>query len=141
MNQIARIFVVDDDVLLAEVVADLLSDSGFCVEVYATPVTALAATRDASPPDVILLDGLMPGMTGAQFLDALDAEAIRVPVVVFSACPNVLSALKPRAAAVLCKPCPIETLLEVVEGVVDAYRLPEPRVRTMSGALADAMPA
>ena len=66
-------------------------------------------------PHVLLLDCLMPRMNGEQFLDALEREGIRIPVLLFTAAQRLPAELVERAAGVINKPCGIERLLASIE--------------------------
>jgi CheY-like chemotaxis protein len=81
-----RILVVDDDALLRSSVAAVLGDEGYDVELAGDGVDALAKIH-ANPPDVILLDVLMPRMNGKALLETLHsrAETARIPVLVMTA--------------------------------------------------------
>jgi DNA-binding response OmpR family regulator len=69
-----RILVVDDDALLRSSVAAVLADEGYDVDLAGDGVDALAKIH-ANPPDVILLDLLMPRMNGKALLETLHASA------------------------------------------------------------------
>jgi CheY-like chemotaxis protein len=77
---------VDDDALLRNSVADVLEDEGYLVEHAGDGVDALAKIG-ANPPDVILLDVLMPRMNGKQLLEALrdDRRTASIPVLMMTA--------------------------------------------------------
>jgi len=81
-----RILVVDDDALLRSSVAAVLTDEGYDVELAGDGVDALAKIH-ANPPDVILLDVLMPRMNGKALLETLhsSAETKSIPVLVMTA--------------------------------------------------------
>ena len=81
-----RILVVDDDALLRSSVAAVLVDEGYDVELAGDGVDALAKIH-ANPPDVILLDVLMPRMSGKALLETLhsSAETKSIPVLVMTA--------------------------------------------------------
>jgi CheY-like chemotaxis protein len=114
-----RVLVIDDNEAHRQVVADVLADEGYQVCLAATGEDGLAAAR-AAPPDVLLLDLLMPGMDGAAVLEELrrDAELSGVPVVVTTGVhtSHVKRLLHPDA--VLFKPFGISELLRAVEGAV-----------------------
>jgi DNA-binding response OmpR family regulator len=80
-----RILAVDDehDVLL--IVRTALQSEGFEVETAAGGAEAVEKAR-AAPPDLILLDVMMPGMSGFDVLKALKAEdaTSRVPVIMLT---------------------------------------------------------
>jgi CheY-like chemotaxis protein len=81
-----RILVVDDDVLLRSSVAAVLADEGYEVDLAGDGVDALAKIL-ANPPDVILLDVLMPRMNGKALLETLHSTAgtACIPVLVMTA--------------------------------------------------------
>lgn len=62
-----RILVVEDDETLREVYALKLSMEGFEVDTAADGVDGLAHAEQ-SPPDLIILDMMMPRMDGIEFL-------------------------------------------------------------------------
>lgn len=81
-----RILVVDDQVANLRVVSNLLSRQGYEVITAGNGPDALARYAE-SPPDLVLLDMIMPGMDGFEVLAALRADAppLRVPVVFVTA--------------------------------------------------------
>jgi CheY-like chemotaxis protein len=89
MPQLNRVLLVDDDEDLRCTVAQLLADSGWEAEEAANGQTALERLADPSRPrfDVILLDVMMPVMSGWQFLEQrrANAAAATVPVVLMTA--------------------------------------------------------
>lgn len=80
-----RILVVDDQAANLRVVTALLSRQGYEVIAAATGDEALRLYAQ-SPPDLILLDVMMPGMDGFEVMAALRADSpLRVPVVFVTA--------------------------------------------------------
>ena len=79
------ILLCDDDPAILDVVGSLLVERGYDVVAAASGEEALAAaTREC--PDAILLDLILPGMTGWETADALrqQPETAAVPIVIFS---------------------------------------------------------
>jgi two-component system response regulator ChvI len=76
-----RILIVDDDGLFRESLARNLSDAGFATTSFGDGVSALQHLAEAGPPDMILLDWKMPGMTGIQVLRQLRDRKVEAPVV------------------------------------------------------------
>src|SRR6266436_6583557 len=76
-----RILIVDDDGLFRESLSRNLSDAGFATTSFGDGVSALRHLTEAGPPDMILLDWKMPGMTGIEVLRELRRQKIEVPVV------------------------------------------------------------
>ena len=78
-----RILVVDDDPTVAEVVARYLARDGHQVECVADGHEALRRAQ-ADPPDLIVLDLMLPGMSGLDVCRRLRATS-PVPVVMLTA--------------------------------------------------------
>lgn len=112
---------VDDNELQREVVADLLESEGYAVQVAATGAEALAAAR-AAPPDVLVLDLLLPDTDGATVLAALrtepDLRAMHVVITTGVRSPSVRRL--PGVDAALFKPFGPRELLDAIEAVTEA---------------------
>jgi two-component system response regulator ChvI len=76
-----RIIIVDDDGMFRESLAQNLSDVGFQIQCFSDGPTALRHLEEEGPPDMILLDWKMPGMTGIEVLRALRDRNVATPVV------------------------------------------------------------
>ena len=72
--------------MVRETLGQLLSDEGYVVDLAVDGKTALDKVHHARP-DAILLDLMMPGMNGRQFLQALrdDPRYATVPVLIMTA--------------------------------------------------------
>ncbi len=83
--QLGRALVVEDDVVLAETLRDLLEDEGYAVAVHRDGHEALAALGD--PPDLALVDLLLPGLNGVEVCRWLktDPRTRQVPVIFITA--------------------------------------------------------
>jgi CheY-like chemotaxis protein len=81
-----RILVVDDDPHLRGSIAMVLEDEGYTVELASDGQKALESVA-ANRPDVILLDVMMPHMSGTQVLKILqdDTKTADIPVLVMTA--------------------------------------------------------
>src|SRR3954451_14652733 len=79
----ARVLVVDDDPALAEMLGIVLRSEGFVPSFVADGERALAAFRD-SRPDIVLLDLMLPGMSGIDVARAIRGES-GVPIVMLTA--------------------------------------------------------
>ena len=81
-----RILVVDDEAVNRELIEGILSGAGYEVVMASNGSSALAEVH-AHPPDLILLDLLMPGMHGLEVCQRLKQETAtaRIPVIVVTA--------------------------------------------------------
>jgi DNA-binding NarL/FixJ family response regulator len=82
----ARILIVDDEPLNVDYLEQELEALGFVTETAANGLEALERVAD-SPPDLVLLDVMMPGMDGIGVLRILkgDPDTRLVPVVLMTA--------------------------------------------------------
>jgi CheY-like chemotaxis protein len=82
---IAKVLVVDDDLIVAEMYRLALSRAGHEVQVANDGVAALRAVS-SSPPDIVFLDIRMPKMDGMAVLrDLASADRTRsIPVIMLS---------------------------------------------------------
>lgn len=80
-----RVLVADDEPLTAEMMALVLAFTGFEVVEAHDGQQALERTRETRP-DVVLLDHMMPELTGTEVARTLkqDPETCDTPVVLFS---------------------------------------------------------
>ena len=83
-----RLLVVEDDETIRASLADLLGDEGATLATVANGREALEALRGApQPPDLILLDLMMPVMDGWEFRIAQRADQMlsKIPLIAMSA--------------------------------------------------------
>jgi DNA-binding response OmpR family regulator len=80
---VKRVLVVDDDPTVSEVVAGYLQRAGFGVDVAADGPTAVARAS-ARPPDLVVLDLMLPGMDGLEVCRRI-RTAGPLPVIMLTA--------------------------------------------------------
>jgi DNA-binding response OmpR family regulator len=78
-----RVLVVDDDPTLVEVLSRYLEREGFAVQTAADGATALTHAL-ADPPDLMVLDIMLPGLDGLEVCRRL-REVAPVPVIMLTA--------------------------------------------------------
>jgi PAS domain S-box-containing protein len=135
--QQARILVVDDVPADARLVAALLEAAGYAHVACIGDAAAALQRHRGEPFDLILLDLLMPGMDGLQFLEALRAGEDRgavAAIVMTSAHDQVKRALEAGARDFIAKPV---SAVELVPRVRNALQL-ELLLRGAQSELADA---
>lgn len=79
-----RILLVEDDRTLRQALAFNLEREGYEVRVAVDGEQALAAARDQAL-DLVVLDVMLPGMSGLEVLRVIRSEGIDTPVIVLSA--------------------------------------------------------
>ena len=105
------VLVIDDDRVTASVYRHGLEAGGFKVSVVSDGSAALDLLR-SQRFDVVVLDLLMPGVSGWDVLDTLRKNGDSPPVVVVSGSGSGAEATKAGARAFLMKPCSLQELAQ-----------------------------
>jgi DNA-binding response OmpR family regulator len=111
-----RVLIVDDEPMVRDTLGQVLTNEGYVVDLAIDGITALERVR-AARPDAILLDLMMPGMNGKQFLKVLRDEPAyaHVPVLMMTAVHGVaLDFATLGASEVVEKPFDVDDLLNKV---------------------------
>jgi DNA-binding response OmpR family regulator len=117
-----RILIVDDEASLRRTLARVLQREGYEVTTAGSGEQALAFIK-STDYDLVYLDIRMPGMSGLEALNRIHAVHPDVPVVLFTAQPDVNSAvgaLRGSAADYLQKPLKPDVLIEKTQSIVQA---------------------
>jgi two-component system OmpR family response regulator len=79
-----RVLVVDDEPSIVDAVATSLRYEGFTVDEAMTGRNALARAQE-DPPDLVILDVMLPDLDGLEVTRRLRADGLRVPVLFLTA--------------------------------------------------------
>jgi CheY-like chemotaxis protein len=114
------ILLIEDDEPIRQPLKELLDHEGYAVHTAVNGRDGLHVLRAVDPPDVIILDMVMPVMTGQDFLNLLrnDPRYARyrdVPVIVISAWLGRYAHETVGATNVMAKPIETEHLLFLVK--------------------------
>jgi len=114
----AHVLLVDDDDDVREILEMSLATAGYDVRSAANGREALDALAK-EVPDVVLLDMMMPVMSGPEFLAAIRAQERyrNLPVVLVTAWPREGEKL-PGAQAVIAKPVDLNELVATIDRTV-----------------------
>ena len=129
-----NVLIVEDDDRIADFLVRGLRAEGYRVQRAAD---GLAMAQDAArqaqaggEPTLLLLDLMLPGLTGLEICQTLRAEQVGLPILMLTA----QSALEDRVAGLrlgaddyLCKPFEFEELLARLEALARRGREPRPR--------------
>ena len=116
MTSHGRVLVVDDDPDVLDALREILVSLGYEFSAAASGEQAIAAMATFRP-HVMLLDLLMPGISGLEALTYFRQHHRTVPVIVITGAPGQESAQQARAAGafdVLAKPFEMPTLESLV---------------------------
>lgn len=110
------ILIVDDEPNIRQLLRLELTEAGYDVIDASSGDAALVKTRLARP-DLIILDVLMPGVSGFGVVGALraDPDTAHIPIVILSVAEEAKRALELGATACLTKPVDVPYLLSTVE--------------------------
>jgi DNA-binding response OmpR family regulator len=125
-----RLLVVEDEVRLARALRRGLLADGFAVDIALTGPAGLAAARNGEY-DAILLDVMLPGLSGFDLVRTLRAEGDSVPVLMLTARDGVrdqVDGLDLGADDYLVKPVSYAVLLARLRAVLRRHRETRPPV-------------
>jgi CheY-like chemotaxis protein len=139
-NPIPRVFVVDDEPVIASTLAAILQMNGFSAKFFTCPLEALTAAR-LKAPDLLISDVAMPGISGIDLAIQMRALYPTCKVLLFSGQAATLDLLEGARAQghdfdLLLKPVPPTELLfevgKIINGTVAIYAV-LPAKPTMAG--------
>jgi two-component system, OmpR family, response regulator len=136
----ARLLVVEDDPAIADLLSAALSFAGFEVRTAATAADALKEVA-ASPPDLIVLDIMLPDSDGFDVLRRIRGQGRSLPVLFLSARDAVadrVAGLTLGAADYVVKPFSVEEVLARIRAVLRRGRPALDERRTVGGLELDA---
>jgi CheY-like chemotaxis protein len=112
------VLVVEDDVAIRAALCELLEFEGYKVFQAVDGKQALETLKSGLRPDLILLDLMMPVMSGSRFREEqmIDPAIAHIPVVVLSADSNIKNVSeKLRVNRFLRKPVNLDELLATIQ--------------------------
>lgn len=110
---LSKVLIIEDELSLQETLRLNLELEGYKVDSLASGTNAIEHIRHSSP-DLILLDIMLPGISGTEIYKALSKENIRTPVIFLTAKNDVkdkIEGLKLGADDYITKPFDLEELL------------------------------
>jgi len=102
----STVFIVDDDASVREAIEPLVRAEGLAAECHASAESFLR-TYTPERPGCLVVDLRLPGVNGAELLERLPANPIRLPAIVLTGhadVPSILRATRAGSVAFLEKP-------------------------------------
>jgi DNA-binding response OmpR family regulator len=130
---VPRIFVVDDEHVIASTLAVIFNMNGYSARYFTEPMEALAAAQ-SDVPDLLISDVAMPGLSGVDLAIQMRAQYPKCKIMLFSGQAGTLDLLREARAQghdfhLLLKPVhPSELLAEV--GTLRDEKVPTDAART-----------
>lgn len=131
--------VVDDDPKIQSLMRRGLSFAGYAVDVAADGEAALAMARD-NPPDIVVLDVMLPGLDGLEVCRRLRAGEPDLPILMLTAkdrVPDRVAGLDAGADDYLVKPFAFDELLARIRALLRRTRREEGEVLRFSDLTLD----
>jgi two-component system cell cycle sensor histidine kinase/response regulator CckA len=117
-----RVLVAEDDPRVRDVIRRILAEAGYEVRLVADGEEAVAAALTAPAPDLVVLDAMMPKMSGHQACRAIQAAGVRTAFLFssgYAAERLPAELLAATRAELLQKPYDPEQLLRAVRAALD----------------------
>ena len=117
-----KLFVVDDDLLFAKLLAaNLRNEGSLAIELFPS-AQAMLERRTEEPPDAVITDLMMPDMDGIELTRQLRASDATLPIFVLTASTEIgsaISALKAGATDYLTKPVNVDELMTQLRRAIE----------------------
>jgi len=94
-----KILYIEDEVDACRTMIEFLNPRGFSVIISFTAEEAYGLLKKWNP-DIILIDLKLIGASGIDFVDKIQSEGIKIPVVVITAYPKKISEIETRKLAI-----------------------------------------
>jgi len=115
-----RVLIVDDEEELATTIAERLQIRGIQAQTATDGETALKMI-EADPPQVVVLDVMMPGIGGIEILQRMKAQNLNIPVILltgYGSTEQGMEGMKLGAFDYLMKPCDLNNLISKIQEAV-----------------------
>jgi len=115
-----RVLIIEDDPVITRMLNDNLTYEGFEVQSISDGNRALAAVR-AFAPNLVLLDVMLPGLSGFDICQAISQGPQRIPIIILSArsqSADKVQGLRLGADDYITKPFTVDELLARIHAVM-----------------------
>ncbi|MBT8386940.1 MAG: response regulator [Ignavibacteria bacterium] len=115
-----RVLIVDDEEELVTTIAERLQIRGIQTQTATDGETALQII-EVNPPQVVVLDVMMPGMGGIEVLQRMNEQNLKIPVILltgYGSAEQGMEGMKLGAFDYLMKPCDLNNLISKIQEAV-----------------------
>ena len=115
-----RVLIVDDEEELVTTIAERLQIRGIQTDTATDGETALKMI-DENPPQVVVLDVMMPGIGGMEILQRMKAQNLQIPVILltgYGSTEQGTEGMELGAFDYLMKPCDLNNLISKIQEAV-----------------------
>ena len=115
-----RVLIVDDEEELVTTIAERLQIRGIKAQTATDGETALKMI-ETDPPQVVVLDVMMPGIGGIEILQRMNAQNLNIPVILltgYGSTEKGMEGMKLGAFDYLIKPCDLNNLIGKIQEAV-----------------------
>jgi DNA-binding response OmpR family regulator len=115
-----RVLIVDDEEELVTTIAERLQIRGIQAQIATDGETALKMIEE-DPPQVVVLDVMMPGIGGIEILQRMKAQNLQIPVILltgYGSAEQGKEGMDLGAFDYLMKPCDLNMLISKIQEAV-----------------------
>ena len=115
-----RVLIVDDEEELVTTIVERLDLRGIQAQAAMDGETALKIIEE-NPPQVVVLDVMMPGIGGMEILKRMQAQNLQIPVILltgYGSTEQGVEGMKQGAFDYLMKPCDLNNLIGKIQEAV-----------------------
>jgi DNA-binding NtrC family response regulator len=124
MVEQTRILVIDDDENITKVVAAILKDQGYAIDIANTGNEAILKTR-SNHYDVMLVDIRLPDMEGTEVITKIKDTTPKIRKIIVTGYPtlqNAVTAVNRGADAYIIKPFDVEKMLTTIKEQIEKQK-------------------
>lgn len=129
-DSIGHVYVVDDNPEIRDHLGALLQRCGYSVSTYQSAEDFIDRSIEITPA-VLLLDMRLPGLSGAELQEKLNAAGRGTPIIFISGesrNQEIIDGFRAGAVEFLWKPFPVEALLKAIDSAMEKDRQREYRM-------------
>ncbi|PCI28323.1 MAG: hypothetical protein COB67_06645 [SAR324 cluster bacterium] len=126
MKNKTKVLVVDDDPAMRSLLSFRLENAQYDVDVCESGEEVQQKMQHEFPYELILLDVMLPGISGVDLLEEIKKEYSQCQVIIMTAYPSVrmgVSAIRKGAFDFICKPFDIVQLLKIAKNAEENLSL------------------